>query len=65
MLRSSDQVVGRVQRTRRRRFVDEGFDRLALMNPGPDVEGFFRFHESELSDAVRELDRRSATTRRS
>ena len=37
------------------RFVDAGFDRLALMNSGFDVEGFFRFYESELSDAVRQL----------
>ena len=29
-------------------------DRLAVMNSGLDVEGFFRFHERELSDDVRE-----------
>jgi G6PDH family F420-dependent oxidoreductase len=36
-------------------FVDAGFDRLALMNSGPDVEGFFRFYENELASAVRRL----------
>jgi hypothetical protein len=36
------------------RFVDAGLDRLAVMNSGLDVEGFFHFYERELSDAVRE-----------
>jgi hypothetical protein len=37
------------------RFVDAGFDRLALMNSCFDVGGCFRFFESELSYAVRKL----------
>ena len=37
------------------RFVDAGYDRLALINAGPDVEGFFRFYETELADRVRAL----------
>lgn len=36
-------------------FVDAGYDRLALINAGPDPEGFFRFFESELADRVRAL----------
>lgn len=36
-------------------FADAGYDRLALINAGPDVEGFFRFFESELAGRVREL----------
>ena len=31
-------------------FVDAGFDHLALINAGPDVDGFFGFFESELAE---------------
>ncbi len=36
-------------------FVDAGFDHLALINAGPDPEGFFDFFNSELADPIREL----------
>ena len=36
-------------------FVDAGFDHLALINAGPDPEGFFDFFASELSGPLREL----------
>jgi G6PDH family F420-dependent oxidoreductase len=36
-------------------FVDAGFDHLALVNAGPDPDGFFDFYERELSGPVREL----------
>ncbi|MFF5260610.1 TIGR03557 family F420-dependent LLM class oxidoreductase [Actinomadura viridis] len=32
-----------------REFADAGFDHLALMNSGPDVDGFFDFYATELS----------------
>ncbi|XVQ09528.1 TIGR03557 family F420-dependent LLM class oxidoreductase [Spirillospora sp. CA-255316] len=32
-----------------RQFTDAGFDHLALMNAGPDVDGFFDFYATELS----------------
>ena len=35
-----------------REFVDAGFDHLYFHNIGPDQEGFFRYWESELGDAV-------------
>lgn len=38
-----------------RQFADAGYDRLALINAGPDPEGFFRFFEQELSGRLREL----------
>ncbi len=36
-------------------FVDAGFDHLALINAGPDAEGFFGFFESELAEPLRAL----------
>jgi G6PDH family F420-dependent oxidoreductase len=35
-----------------RQFVDAGFDRLALVNAGPDVDGFFDFFASELAEPL-------------
>jgi len=35
-----------------RQYVDAGYDHLYFHNIGPDQDGFFRFWESELSDAV-------------
>lgn len=32
-----------------RTYADAGFDHLALVNAGPDVDGFFRFYEDELA----------------
>ena len=37
------------------KFVDAGFDHLALINAGPDPDGFFDFFERELAGPVREL----------
>ncbi len=36
-------------------FVDAGFDHLALINAGPDPEGFFDFFASELDEPIRKL----------
>ncbi len=36
-------------------FVDAGYDRLALVNAGPDPDGFFDFFTSELAEPIREL----------
>ncbi|MGB3635551.1 MAG: TIGR03557 family F420-dependent LLM class oxidoreductase [Rubrobacteraceae bacterium] len=36
-------------------FVDAGFDHLALINAGPDPDGFFDFFTSELAEPIREL----------
>jgi len=36
-------------------FVDAGFDRLALINAGPDVDGFFEFYSTELAEPLRAL----------
>ena len=36
-------------------FVDAGFDHLALINAGPDPEGFFEFFETELAEPLRAL----------
>jgi G6PDH family F420-dependent oxidoreductase len=36
-------------------FVDAGFDHLALINAGPDPDGFFDFFEKELAESVRAL----------
>jgi G6PDH family F420-dependent oxidoreductase len=36
-------------------FVDAGFDHLALVSAGPDVDGFFEFVESELLEPLRGL----------
>jgi G6PDH family F420-dependent oxidoreductase len=38
------------------RFVDAGFDRLALINAGPDMEGFFDFAGKHLIEQVRTLE---------
>lgn len=38
-----------------RQFADAGYDRLALINAGPDPDGFFDFFASELSAPVRAL----------
>lgn len=40
-------------------FVDAGFDHLALVNAGPDPDGFFAFFEAELAEPIRALTRRS------
>ncbi len=37
------------------RFVDAGYDRLALVNAGPDPDGFLDFFRTELSDRLRQL----------
>ncbi|MFD0851871.1 LLM class F420-dependent oxidoreductase, partial [Actinomadura adrarensis] len=31
-----------------RQFMDAGFDHLALLNAGPDVDGFFEYYATEL-----------------
>ena len=36
-------------------FVDAGFDRLALVNAGPDPDGFLDFFASDLADQIRRL----------
>ncbi|MUL41277.1 TIGR03557 family F420-dependent LLM class oxidoreductase [Streptomonospora sp. PA3] len=36
-------------------FTDAGFDRLALVNAGPDPDGFFDFFAKELNGRLREL----------
>ena len=36
-------------------FVEAGFDHLALINAGPDVDGFFEFFSNELSDPLRAI----------
>jgi G6PDH family F420-dependent oxidoreductase len=36
-------------------FVEAGYDHLALINAGPDVDGFFDFFTKELGPALREL----------
>jgi G6PDH family F420-dependent oxidoreductase len=36
-------------------FVDAGFDRLVLMNSGPDPEGFMGFFRHELAEPLRGL----------
>ncbi|WP_238175002.1 TIGR03557 family F420-dependent LLM class oxidoreductase [Kribbella pratensis] len=38
-----------------RPFVDAGYDRLALINAGPDMDGFFDFFTKELGPALRAL----------
>lgn len=38
-----------------RRYVDAGFDQLALLNTGPDPEGFLDFFAQQLSDRLRSL----------
>lgn len=36
-------------------FADTGYDHLALINAGPDPDGFFDFFEKELAEPVRKL----------
>jgi hypothetical protein len=36
-------------------FVDAGYDHLALINAGPDPEGFFDFFASELAEPLRKV----------
>ena len=36
-------------------FADAGYDHLALINAGPDPEGFFDFFRSELAGPIRAL----------
>jgi G6PDH family F420-dependent oxidoreductase len=36
-------------------FVDAGFDRLALLNAGPDPDGFIDFFQRELAGPIRQL----------
>jgi G6PDH family F420-dependent oxidoreductase len=36
-------------------FVDAGYDQLALINAGPDMDGFFDFFTKELGPALRDL----------
>ena len=36
-------------------FVDAGFDHLALISAGPDVDGFFDFFSEELAEPLRRL----------
>jgi G6PDH family F420-dependent oxidoreductase len=38
-----------------RQFVDAGYDHLALIDAGPDPEGFFSFFASELAEPLRAL----------
>jgi G6PDH family F420-dependent oxidoreductase len=38
-----------------RAYLDAGYDHVYLHQVGPDQEGFFRFWESELQDALRDL----------
>jgi len=37
-------------------FVDAGFDHLALINAGPDPDGFFAFFANELAEPIRALE---------
>lgn len=41
-------------------FVEAGFDRLVLLNAGPDPDGFMDFYQRELSQPLRELARQGA-----
>ena len=36
-------------------FADAGFDHLALVNAGPDPDGFFEFFAAELAEPLRAL----------
>jgi hypothetical protein len=38
-----------------RQFVDAGFDHLALINAGPDMDGFFEFFATELREPLSAL----------
>jgi hypothetical protein len=37
-------------------FLAAGYDQLALINAGPDMDGFFDFFRKELGPALRALD---------
>ncbi|GAA0582166.1 TIGR03557 family F420-dependent LLM class oxidoreductase [Kribbella sandramycini] len=39
-----------------RQFTDAGYDRLALINAGPDMDGFFDFFAKELAPELRQAD---------
>ncbi len=39
-----------------RQFADAGFDHLALINAGPDVDAFLDFYAAELAAPLRSLD---------
>jgi len=39
-----------------REFAGAGFDHLALVNAGPDVDGFLDFYAEELAGPLRELE---------
>ncbi|MFI7277099.1 TIGR03557 family F420-dependent LLM class oxidoreductase [Streptomyces sp. NPDC049879] len=43
-----------------RKFADAGFDRLVLMNAGPDPDGFIEFFRDELAGRLRDLSPRDA-----
>ena len=40
-----------------KQFADAGFDHLALLNAGPDPDGFFEFFARDLAEPLRALDR--------
>lgn len=40
-----------------KKHIDAGFDRIALLNVGPDPDGFFDFFERELQEPLRNLAR--------
>lgn len=40
-----------------KQFADAGFDHLALLNAGPDPDGFFDFFARDLAEPLRALDR--------
>jgi hypothetical protein len=42
-------------------YVDAGFDRLALVNVGPDPDGFIDAFERELGSRIRSLTPRHAS----
>jgi len=44
-----------------RQFTDAGFDRLALVNAGPDPDGFFDFYSGKLSGRLRDVAPASRT----
>lgn len=46
-----------------RPFVEAGYDRLALVNAGPDADGFLDFFATELAKPLRELDVGRSPTR--
>jgi G6PDH family F420-dependent oxidoreductase len=44
-----------------RQFVDAGFDRLVMVNTGPDPDGFIDFYQRELDERIRRLTPVGAT----